>query len=364
MGSNFGEVSVMQRNGEILSNEAIQQLKLSIAGHVLVKGKAAEQTYLYRRLFRGIVHRNGSSQRYGGGSGPLTSQYGLAIDNLLAVKAVIADGSVLSCSENENSDLFWAIRGGGSNFGVVTEFKYRVHKQGDVLQILNLIETFQKLVDGSEGKLLLMVAFIKTPGMPSVHPICLVFYDGPGEDAIRITAPLWEAEPVASMVAMHEYADITKPSDFVNGPPSHQNYSTSNALMYVPPKIDVIERLIGDFDAFMTKYGAAVSPSRIGIEIRSYAKSASISPSATALAARRPATLVLLEAHKVKDSVREEGLEKGGSNFVNANIADGTVKALDMFGENLPRLRELKRKYEPNFVFNKWYPIPPAEAEA
>lgn len=55
-------------------------------------------------------------------------QYGLVIDNLLSARVAIADGTVLRCSEEENSDLFWAIRGGGPNFGVVLEFKYRVHK--------------------------------------------------------------------------------------------------------------------------------------------------------------------------------------------------------------------------------------------
>jgi FAD/FMN-containing dehydrogenase len=68
----------------------------------------------------------------GGGSGFLTGQYGLVIDNLLAAKIVLANGTVVSASEEENPDLFWAIRGGGSNFGVVSEFVYRVHKQGDV----------------------------------------------------------------------------------------------------------------------------------------------------------------------------------------------------------------------------------------
>lgn len=70
----------------------------------------------------------------GGGSGPLTGRYGLVIDNLLAARVVIANGIVLNCSKDENSDLFWGIRGGGPNFGIVVEFTYRVHKQVDVCQ--------------------------------------------------------------------------------------------------------------------------------------------------------------------------------------------------------------------------------------
>lgn len=54
------------------------------------------------------------------------------IDNLIAAKIVVADGTLYEVSETINSDLFWAIRGGGSNFGIVIEFTYRIHQQGDV----------------------------------------------------------------------------------------------------------------------------------------------------------------------------------------------------------------------------------------
>lgn len=68
----------------------------------------------------------------GGGSGLLTGQHGLVIDNLVAAKVVTANGTVLEASEEKNPDLFWGIRGGGSNFGIVTEFTFKVHKQGPV----------------------------------------------------------------------------------------------------------------------------------------------------------------------------------------------------------------------------------------
>jgi FAD/FMN-containing dehydrogenase len=77
----------------------------------------------------------------GGGTGFLTGQYGMTIDNLLSAKVVPADGSIVEESEKSNPDLFWGIRGSGSNFGVVTEFTYKIYEhKGDVFLYVSFLQ--------------------------------------------------------------------------------------------------------------------------------------------------------------------------------------------------------------------------------
>jgi FAD/FMN-containing dehydrogenase len=164
-----------------------------------------------------------------GGIGYLTRKYGLTIDSVLGAEVVTADGRLLQVDATSHPDLFWAIRGGGGNFGVVTRFHYRVHPVDQVVGGLLLLpasaDVIVSIVEAAESapeELSAIVNVMPAPPMPFVPEsphgrlvsMILLCYAGEADAGARALAPFRSiAEPIADLVRPMPYPEIFPPED-------------------------------------------------------------------------------------------------------------------------------------------------------
>jgi hypothetical protein len=181
----------------------------------------------------GIVSHTGvGGLTLGGGMGWLTHRAGLTIDNLVEAQVVTADGAVLRAAEDENADLFWAIRGGGGNFGVVTSFTYRLHEIGPMIQFglffygadqaAEALRHSRELMAGlpaQAGALTIGTSAPPEPFVPEQYQFTpgyavIVIGLGSPEEHERIVAPLRDAlPPLFELVTPMPYVELQKMFD-------------------------------------------------------------------------------------------------------------------------------------------------------
>jgi FAD/FMN-containing dehydrogenase len=164
-----------------------------------------------------------------GGVGYLVRKYGLTIDDLLAAEVVTADGQGLRADEESHPDLFWAIRGGGGNFGVATRFRFRLHPVDQVLGGMlflpatpEVIAGFIAAAEAAPEELSGIVNVMPAPPLPMVPPelhgqlviMAMLVWAGPVEDGQAAVAPFRAlATPLADLVAPMPYPGIYPPED-------------------------------------------------------------------------------------------------------------------------------------------------------
>ena len=295
----------------------------------------------------------------GGGYGWLSRRFGLACDNLVGADLITADGQFHRLSEQENPDLFWAIRGGGGNFGVVTSFEYRLHAVGPKVlagylayppaQLREVLEFYADYASHAPREL--HVEFdAATPLESGTSPTINICYSADPKAGEKAIEPLLKfGKPSVNTIKMQDYVTVQKQFD---GPPLSQynSYLKSGFVRELTPGL--IDVLVNQLHADET-FGTAVSHFGGAIGDRA--------PTATAFA-HRDANFMVFVSGGWKDSAdndryrsevrsRWEKVRPFTSGYY-VNLNEGDQRQTDdNYGPNLARLTELKRKYDPTNLF-------------
>jgi FAD/FMN-containing dehydrogenase len=320
-----------------------------------------------------ISHTGVAGLTLGGGIGWLMRKHGLTIDSLLEVELVTAEGEIVRASEREHADLFWAIRGAGANFGVVTEFVFRLHPVGTMLAG-PLVHRYDRAADVLKGArdvladapdelntALVLMTVPPHPPFPAelwgektvaIAPA----YSGDLETGERVVQRLRElAEPALDLVSPMPYVALQSMLDDT-APPGLHHYNTAETL---PALTD------GAIDGLVAAFADVPSPRSHVIISQLGGAVARVPQTATAFAQRDGAYLAWILSIWEPDMSADQQLAWGrharaavapfgsGGTYVNSLEPDvrapGRLRA--SYGQNWPRLVELKRRYDPENLF-------------
>ncbi len=310
----------------------------------------------------------------GGGIGWLARKHGLSCDSLLSADVVTADGKLLAASAKQNPDLFWAIRGGGGNFGVVTSFEYRLHPLGPTVvggmvlhpaeRAKDVLRFYRSYIEKAPDALSTFPAFITVPPLPMVPAelhgtaaIALaVCYAGESKDAERVVQPLRTFGPPAAdllgpipYTALQAMFDASAPYGVLSYQKSDYLGNLSDACIEVFVRHTAAMRALSPLTTVhIYPLGGAVR--RIGKTKTAFAHRDA--PYITIIAAEwfDPAQS---QAHIdwVRDLWQATRSFSTGGVYVNFLGEEGDERVRAAYGDNYKRLVALKRQYDPSNFF-------------
>ncbi len=309
----------------------------------------------------------------GGGFGWISRSYGLACDNLEAAEVVTAAGQVLTASAGENSDLFWALRGGGGNFGVVTRLDYRLQEVQNLLAGLVLyprskardfLKLFADWTSGAPDEASSMAAFLSTPDGDPVVGVFAV-YHGSASEGEKVLAPLRRFDtPLVDDIGVKPYTVVQQAFD-PGFPAGSRNYW----------KATYLEEVSGAcIEALVEQASKAPTPAcLVALEHMLGGAVARVGSGETAFG-NRDAIYNLLLLGMSQDPADDGALKtwargawkavepfSTGGVYVNYMDRDEADRVVEAYGSaHLGRLAELKKKYDPDNLFRMNQNIAPA----
>lgn len=309
----------------------------------------------------------------GGGFGWLTRKYGMTIDNLVSAEVITADGNKIRTSKTENTDLFWAIRGGGGNFGIVTEFEFELHPVGPEIlaglivfpfdQAKKVLTQYRKFIESAPEELNVWVVLRQAPPLPflpeSVHGkeviVLPVFYAGDIAEGERLIEPLRQFGDICGEhIGAQPYVEWQQAFDplLTRGA---RNYWKSH---------NFTELADGVLDAIVEFAGKLPSP-HCEIFIGCIAGAPNRVPSDATAYCHRDAKFVLNVHGRWEEATQDAmGIAwareffqtsapyASAGAYVNFMTEEESDRIKTAYGANYDRLVQLKRQYDPENIFH------------
>ena len=312
----------------------------------------------------------------GGGVGFLVRKYGMTIDELLAADIVTADGQLLRVDETNHPDLFWAIRGGGGNFGVATRFKFRLQEVdrilGGILMLPATPDILRSLLDEAEAapeELSVIVNVMRAPPMPFIPQehhgkiivMAMMVYAGGIEEGERVLAPFRNlAKPIADMLRPMKYTEMYQ------GEGAHPVAAAVRSMFIDAVDLGVAESILDQLQAST----ASMAVTQIRVLGGAMAR---VSADATAFAHRGRRMMVNVAAlyeRREESATHDDWVARfaatlqGNDRSVYVNFLgdEGSARVRDAYpGATWERLCAIKKRYDPANFFRNNQNISPSE---
>jgi hypothetical protein len=328
----------------------------------------------------GIISTTGvAGLTLGGGHGYLSRKYGLTIDNLVEAKVVLADGSFVRASEDENEDLFWALRGGGGNFGVVTSFTFRLHPVSTVVggptlwpleAAGDVMRWYREFLPSAPEDVYGFFAFLTVPPVPPfperlhLQKMCGVVwcYTGPVSQAEEVLSAAFEpAQP--AMHAPHElpYPLLQHAFDALY-PPGEQWYWRGDFVKELPDEaIDrhlMFAETLPTMQSGMHLYPIDGAVHDVGMNETAFSYRDANWSMVMAGIDPDPAKADLLRAWASEYWEALHPFSEAGG-YVNFLMDEGNGRVRATYRDNYDRLTKIKTSYDPGNLFHLNQNIPP-----